>query len=112
MKGGCRELAGVLFKHACPEAGDARCDRCDKPVCARHRRELSGQLVCISCLRRDVEAREDRGSIAWLRDDPYFYWYSSPFPADPEPYTREDYALFDEREAPDERGDDDGWEGS
>lgn len=108
----CREEAGVLFKHSCKETGDATCARCRKPVCLRHRREIDDSVVCVTCLRHEMEERTDRGSVAWLRDDPYFYWYGSSYHWHSSPYTRRDYALFDDANQPYDADMDAGWEGS
>lgn len=108
----CREDAGVLFKHACKETADSRCARCQKPVCLRHRREIGDDDVCVTCLRQEVDAQTNRGGIAWLRDDPYFYWYQSSYHWHRSPYTRDDYALFDDANQPHDADLDAGWEGS
>lgn len=108
----CREDAGVLFKRACKETADATCARCHKPVCLRHRREIDDEDVCVTCLRQELDTRSDRGSVAWLRDDPYFYWYHSSYHWHSSPYTSSDYALFDDASQPQEADLEAGWEGS
>lgn len=110
----CRETAGVLFKHACKEHANQRCGRCQKPICERHARAVESGPLCVTCLREDVAAQEDRGSVAWLREDPYFYWYHSSYQWGHSHYTRDDYRLFDSSHQPsDVDADlDAGWEGS
>ena len=91
----CREVAGVLFKHACGVPATAQCVRCHKPICATHSRGQGYGLTCISCLREAAKSPQQRSSMAHLRDDPYFFWYYSGDDWFSDPYGDEDYALFD-----------------
>lgn len=91
----CRETAGVLFKHPCKENAISQCARCHKPICARHTLGPSGQPTCVDCLRKELRDRGHRGSYAYLRDAPYFYWYHSHHDWYDDPYYADDYDLFD-----------------
>lgn len=74
-------------------------------------------MTCVDCLRQVLADRQQRGGYAYLRDDPYFFWYFDG--ADWfEAYDEYDYALFD-RETTAAGGPDDAgphgaepWEGS
>jgi hypothetical protein len=33
------------------------CDRCNRPVCAKHSTEVDGQIICERC-RREIEAQQ------------------------------------------------------
>jgi hypothetical protein len=86
----------MLFMQACKNTALGRCERCNKPVCADHRRIASdGEEVCISCAREALKSEKERFSFAFLRDDPFFYWYFETT-SDEVAFTQEDFDLFAE----------------
>ena len=91
----CKETSGVLFSHPCKEQATGKCIRCQRPVCDRHLRTEQSRTFCVSCLRNDLRDRNARGSRAFLRDDPYFYWYFHDDGWFDDPYHEQDYSLFD-----------------
>jgi hypothetical protein len=95
----CRETAGILFKHRCNAPIIGNCVQCQKPVCATHGKPHGYGVICVSCLRNEVADPYKRGSYAYLRDDPYFFWYYREDSWFSDPYGAEDYALFDAAES-------------
>jgi uncharacterized membrane protein YgcG len=91
----CREVAGVLFKHPCRAEAVTACAACRKPVCGLHSRQVGQQTYCVTCLRNQLRDPRTRGSYAYLRDDPFFYWYYNDDTWFDDPYGADDYALFD-----------------
>ena len=108
----CRETAGILFKHRCDAPAIGQCAQCQKPVCQTHARPWGQSLVCVSCLRQQVQPTGHRGSYAHLRDDPYFFWYFREDGWLGDPYGADDYALFDRGEHEFGTGVTDPWTGS
>lgn len=108
----CREVSGVLFKHACTLDAVTQCTRCRKPICKTHTRGLGYQTTCISCLREFARDPAHRTNMAYLRDDPYFFWYYSGSGWFSDPYGAEDYALFDSQEVNFGAGGETEWAGS
>ena len=108
----CREVAGILFKHQCSEPAVAQCTRCRKPVCRTHHRGTGYSLLCISCAREAVKDPAQRNNMAYLQDDPYFFWYYSGSRWYNDPYGAEDYALFDSNDADFGQGAESDWYGS
>jgi hypothetical protein len=53
-----------------------------------------------------------RANMAYLRDDPYFFWYFSTADWHVDPYGEEDYALFDSNDVEFGQGSDAEWRGS
>lgn len=92
----CREIAGVLFKHECAAEAVAACATCSKPICGLHGRQQGAGMLCVSCLRERLKDPQTRGTFAYLRDDPYFYWYYNDVDWFADPYGADDFALFDE----------------
>ena len=74
--GVCNEISGFLFNHPCSGFADANCERCQKPVCTEHLREIDGRPVCIECAksagRKGIGRRGTSHHDAYY-DDPYFY---------------------------------------
>ena len=91
----CRESAGVLFSHPCKQSATTTCSSCRKPICDAHARKTGDAVRCVSCVRQDLTDRHNRGSHAFLRDDPYFYWYYYDDTWYDAPYTADDSSLFD-----------------
>lgn len=111
----CKETSGILFNHPCKDAATAKCTQCHRPVCERHVRRDAGRPECVSCLRNTMRDRNARGSRAFLRDDPYFYWYFHDDGWFDDPYSEQDFGVFDERAGAAvlaEEGFDGAWEGS
>jgi hypothetical protein len=50
--------------------------------------------------------------MAYLRDDPYFFWYFSGLSGDTDTYDEADYALFDADDVAFGQGSDAEWRGS
>lgn len=93
----CRETAGILFPRPCENTSSTICRRCQRPICDEHRRNDATGDVCVTCLKEETRT-SGRGSPAWMRDDPYFYWYSTSHPHHHD-FTAADRALFDRRGA-------------
>ena len=87
-EGSCNEKSGFLFNHECFQEPVAKCDLCQKPVCAEHFHMFgSSDRMCTSCARkRDRGPRGKKGNSATSRtqktrgdhrdepfDEPYFY---------------------------------------
>ena len=68
---------------------------CQKPVCSRHARWQGHNIVCVTCLRSELKNPYRKHSYAYLRDDPYFFWYFREGSFLNDPYGDEDYALFE-----------------
>ena len=108
----CREVAGILFKHTCSSPAVTQCVRCRKPVCASHHRGTGYNATCITCIREAAKHPQQRASMAYLQDDPYFFWYYPGHDWYRDPYGDEDYALFDADEASFGAGSESEWHGS
>ena len=91
----CRETAGILFKHRCSEPVFGPCQSCGKPVCRKHSRPSGYGVVCVSCMRSQVQQTDRRENLLYLRDDPYFFWYFHNSAIDEEVYGVSDFGLFD-----------------
>lgn len=100
----------MLFDHPCDAAASGRCASCGRGTCEAHLRATAGGAQCIACLRKALRQREQRGTLAFLRDDPYFYWYFSG--GQEQAYDQYDYALFDQRGGADDGQPHEAWEGS
>jgi arylsulfatase A-like enzyme len=109
---GCREVAGVLFKHECGAPVVAQCARCGKPICAEHCRPEGYAAVCVGCLRLAMRNPAGRSTLAYLRDDPYFFWYHTGSDWFDDPYGADDFALFDSGESDFGQGVETEWHGS
>ena len=106
----CQSRSGVLFDHPCDNVASGSCGACGRPACGEHVRATSVGPRCVDCLRRALRDRTQRGSLAFLRDDPYFYWY---FTGNAEHmYDEYDYKLFDQRAGEDDHAAEEAWEGS
>lgn len=106
----CQCKTGVLFDHPCRDPATTRCSACGRGTCAVHIRATAAGQRCVPCLRQALRDRQARGHFAFLRDDPYFYWYFSGSNED-SAYDEYDYQLFDERGGHDDAGHEP-WEGS
>jgi hypothetical protein len=109
---GCREVAGILFKHECGAPAVAQCARCGKPVCATHCRPDGYAPSCVGCLRAAMRSPAGRSTLAHLRDDPYFFWYHAGSDWFEDPYGADDYALFDSGGSDFGQGAETEWHGS
>lgn len=108
----CREIAGILFKHECSAAAVAECSTCRKPICGTHCRSLGQGAACIGCMRQVLQNPASRGSLAYLRDDPFFFWYYGGEEWLGDPYGVDDFALFDSNDGDFAQGAEPDWRGS
>jgi hypothetical protein len=72
--GKCKEKSGFLFSHACKRDAISNCAKCGKAICEEHTHEFENQLLCTSCVNRNLKRRESREDRVHYHD-PYFYWY-------------------------------------
>ncbi len=73
----CNEKSGFLFRHACNQIPNGKCNACQKPVCPDHSHQVAEQLMCTTCAKRGRQQTEEQRSGPYVqgRDDhgPYFY---------------------------------------
>lgn len=92
----CRETSGILFKRRCTHEATQSCSVCSKPMCLVHTRKLMEGEACIDCARTRVSSGSQSGSLVYLQDDPYFYWYHRRDHWYGSRYTDSDYEHFDQ----------------